>query len=381
MISFDFFNPVRVIFGQGKLEELATIDLPGKKALIITTPDRLFLDRVVTLLQKNGVSSEIYDKVRPNPNSLGVMEAARFGLEKGCDFVVSIGGGSSTDTAKATAAIMKNGGELWDYMGGFTGELKPADKGALPIVVISTTSGTGTEVNQYAVITKDETFEKIDLVSESIFPTISILDPCLQTSVPKNLTAFQGMDVIYHSSEGFITKYATPIGDVCSLESLRLAAKHLPEAYRNGDNIEAREGVCLACLFAGYNESTAACVSLHAISHSFGAMHPLIPHGAALSLVAVECFKYYMQFVPERMAIMSETVGYGHRPEGFIEFLEDILKELGIDNIDYHEYGLDADRAEEYAQNSYDVTQCLHDCDVHLMPLEDCVEIIRKSLK
>lgn len=381
MKQFNYYNPTRVYFGQGKLEELATMKLPGKKALIVTTPERFFVDRVATLLKKNNVESVVYDEVRPNPNSAGVMKVAALAIKEKCGFILSIGGGSSTDTSKAAALVVKNGGELWEYMGGITGKLKPTGKGALPIVVVSTTSGTGTEVNQFAVVTKDETFEKIDLVSESIFPTISIVDPCLQTSIPKTLTAFQGMDVIFHSSEGYITKFNTPIGDAYSFESIRLAAKNLVQAYEHGEDVEAREGMCLASMLAGFNESTAACVSLHAISHAFGAIHPGIPHGAALSLVCVECFQYYTQYVPERMTNLSELVGYGRRVDGFVDFLRDILKKLGIDHIDYRKYGIDPARAEEYAKLSYDVTQCLHDCDEHLMPIVDCVEIIKKSLK
>lgn len=165
-----------------------------------------------------------------------------------------------------------------------------------------------------------------------------------------------------------------------ALESIKLVAKYLPRAYENGDDMEAREGMCLANILAGMVESTAASTSEHAIGHSFGAMHPGIPHGAALSLVCVECFRYYAKWVPERMAAMAAAVGYPETAQGFIDFLQDLLKAVEADHIDYTRWGLDPARAEEYAKNSYDVTQCLHDADVHPMPLEDCAEIIRKSL-
>ena len=381
---FNYYIPTRVLFGCGKLNELATTKLPGKKALICTTRGKSMrksgvLDRVVSLLKENGVESVLFEEILSNPNTDFVMAGAALGNAEGCDFVVALGGGSCIDTAKAIAVIMKNGGEVWDYMGGMTGKAIAVEE-ALPIVVISTTSGTGSEINPFAVITKEETCEKIDLGSEAVYPTISIIDPEVQTTVPPELTAFQGMDVLFHSAEGYVCNCTTPFSDLYALESIRLVVENLPAAYRNGADLKAREGMCLANLYAGMVESTSACTSEHAIAHSFGAMHNTIPHGAALCLVCVECFRYYARWVPERLAAMAEYVGYPATPDGFIQVLTDLLKALDLEQLDGARWGLSVDRAEEYAQNSYDVTQCLHDADVHPVPLEDCVEIIRKSL-
>lgn len=149
---------------------------------------RQYAGKIVELLEQNGVSTVIFDQVQPNPNSTGVMKAVALAQENGVDFLIGLGGGSSVDTAKAAAVVMANGGDVWEYMGGMTGKLKPV-KRALPVVAISTTSGTGTEVNPFAVITKEETCEKIDLSSEAVYPAISIIDPTLQMTVPAALTA------------------------------------------------------------------------------------------------------------------------------------------------------------------------------------------------
>lgn len=385
MAKFNYYVPTKILFGANKLDDLGTMPLPGKKALICITSDGVmrqlgFLDRVVALFRKNGVDSVVFDQVQPNPTSVGVMKAAALAKQEGCDFTVGLGGGSSIDTAKATAVVVKNGGDVWDYMGGMTGHLKPIANGALPIIVISTTSGTGSEVNPFAVITKEETCEKIDLSSEAVYPTVTVIDPYLQTSVPKRLTAFQGMDVLFHSSEGYICNCSNPFSDLYALGSIELVAKWLPVAYREPTNLAAREGMCLANVYAGMVESTSASTSEHAIGHSLGAMHPGIPHGAALSLVSVECFKYYAGFIPKKLAEMAAAVGRKPTAEGFIEFLQDLLKSVEADHIDYTQWGIDPARAMEYARNSYDVTQVLHDADIHPVPLEDCAEIIRKSL-
>ena len=145
--------------------------------------------------------------------------------------------------------------------------------------------------------------------------------------------------------------------------------------------MEAREGMCIANILAGMVEDTAASCSEHAIGHSLGSKHPKTPHGAALSLVCVECFRYYSRWVPERMAEMAEAVGYPKTAEAFIQFLEDLLKKVGLYQLDYTQWGIDPARAEEYARNSFDATQYLHDGDVHMMTLEECTEVIRKSLE
>ncbi len=385
MSGFHYYIPTKVLFGPGSLEELGREPLPGKKALICVTGGGTLrrlghVERVVSLLAENGVESVVFDGVQPNPNTAGVMKAAALGKKHNVDFVIGFGGGSSIDTAKATAVVIKNGGDIWEYMGGITGQLKPVSNGALPIVAISTTSGTGTEVNPFAVITKEETFEKIDLGSDAVFPTLTVIDPTLQTSLPPTLTAYQGMDALFHSAEGYIANCATPVSDLFALKSIQLVAKHLPTAVKDGANLEARTGMCLANLYAGMVESCSGCTSEHAIGHSLGAMHPKIPHGAALCLVCVECFRYYARYIPDKLAEMAEAVGYPAEADAFVRFLEDMLKTLGISKPDYAQWGIDPSRAREYAQNSYDVTQVLHDCDIHPVPPEDCVEIIERSL-
>lgn len=385
-MNFGYYMPTRVVFGKGVLDELATMDLPGKKALMcITSGGSLkrygYLDRVIDLLKKNGVETVIFDGVQPNPNSVGVMKAVELGKKENVDFVIGFGGGSSIDTAKAAAAVLRNNGDVWEYMGGRTGKLKPTKAGALPIVAISTTSGTGTEVDPCAVITNESTCEKLDMSSADIFPTISVIDPEIQTTLPPMLTACQGMDALFHSSEGFIANCATPIGDMFALKSIKLVAENLPTAVKDGKNVDAREGMCLANLCAGMVEACSDCTSQHAIAHAIASIHTGIPHGAALSLVCRECFRYYAKYVPERLAVMAEAVGYPATAQGFLDFLNDLLHKVGLDDIDYAKWGVDPARAQEYAQNSYDVCHLLHDKDVHPMPLEDCVGIIERSLK
>lgn len=373
--DFYYHNPSKVHFGRNKMDLLSTLELPGKKALIIVTPERFFVERAQKLLSENKIESVVFDQVRPNPSIANVVAAAKMAKDNGCDFLISIGGGSSTDTTKAVSVLVTNGGNPWEYVK----DPSKIKNRPIPFVAISTTSGTGTEVDQGAVLTNDETQEKADIFTDLIFPTLSIVDPCLQTTLPKALTAFQGMDVIYHSSEGFISKFASAMGDVYALESIRLAAKSLPIAYWDGTNIDAREDMALASMLAGFNESCTGTASLHGIAHAFGAMHP-IPHGCALSLVAVECFKHYAKNVPGRLAVLSNLVGYGTEPEGYAQFIEDMLRKIEFDKVDFRTYGVDPKLAEDYAKKAYASVPGYFECDMQPMPFEVCVEIIKKSL-
>lgn len=197
-MHFDFFLPTQIIFGRGRLQELSELPMPGRKALIVITNGRSmrnlgYLDRVIGLLAAQGVDAEIFDKVLPNPIEKHVMEAAEFARNSNCDFVIGLGGGSAIDSAKAIAVMVRNPGTYWDYVK----ENKDITEEVLPIIAIPTTAGTGTEADPWTVITNTETNEKIGYGIPETFPALAIVDPALMTSVPKKLTAYQGMDAFF----------------------------------------------------------------------------------------------------------------------------------------------------------------------------------------
>lgn len=153
MFVVNNYTPTRVVFGAGRLKELATMELPGKKAMVFVTADGLMeklgiQQRVLGLLKDNGVEAVVYDKVTPNPIRRCVMEARDIAKAEGCDFFLGLGGGSSIDTAKATSVMMCNDGDLWDYAYAGSGGRKEI-KVAMPVVTVTTTCGTGTETDPY----------------------------------------------------------------------------------------------------------------------------------------------------------------------------------------------------------------------------------------
>ena len=159
-MKFTYSIPTKILFGPGSFNDLATTPLPGKKALVVITAGKSmrangYLDRLIDMLDKQGIGHALFDKILPNPVLRHVHEGAALAREQGCDFVIGLGGGSSIDSAKSIAVMAKNPGDYWDYISGGSGKGQPLVNGALPIVAIATTAGTGTEADPFTVITND----------------------------------------------------------------------------------------------------------------------------------------------------------------------------------------------------------------------------------
>jgi len=262
-MKFNYFMPTRIIFGPGTLKELATTPhLPGKKALVVightgAMKKHGYLDRVLGYLGQNGVKSVVFDKIHPNPVSEHVDEGAAIARDQKCDFILGLGGGSTIDSSKSIAVMVKNPGSYWDYMEAGSGGGKEIVNGALPIVAITTTAGTGTEADPWTVITKRETNEKIGWGNDYTFPRLSIVDPELMTSVPPKTR----MDAFFHSVETYLALCHQPASDQLALEAIGLITKNLPVVVKEPDNLDARTSIAWANTEAGICESLSSCIS------------------------------------------------------------------------------------------------------------------------
>ncbi len=245
MNNFIFYMPTRVLFGSGQLNRLHEENLPGKKALIVTSNGNSvkkygYLERLQKQLELADIAHAVFDEIRPNPTRENVMDGAKAVRDNACDFVIALGGGSVMDCAKCIALMAANDGDIWDYSFSGTGGKKTPQNDAIPIVAITTSAGTGSEVDIAAVISNDEANEKTGIFFPSMFPALSVVDAELMTSVPPAFTAYQGMDAFFHASESVINKNEHPMGEMFALKAIELIAKYLPIAYRDGSNKEAR---------------------------------------------------------------------------------------------------------------------------------------------
>ncbi len=386
MNNFHQFIPTRLYFGNGSIENLSTIKLPGQKALIVisagTSMRRFgYLDKVTNALDKQGVEYIVFDKILPNPIKEHVMEGAAIARENNCDFVIGLGGGSSIDSAKSIAIMACNEGDYWDYIGGGSGLGKAPVGGALPIIAVTTTAGTGTEIDPWTVITHNN--EKIGFGVDDTFPVIGIVDPEMMTSVPAHLTAYQGFDAFFHSAEGYIATIATPISELYSLKSIELLAKSLHIAVADGENLDARSDVALANTLAGMVESTSSCTSEHSIEHALSAFYPNLPHGAGLIALSVAYFKRFIDTCPERLAKMAEamTGEKTNDPNDFIIALQNMQKACGVDSIALSNWGVESNKFDELAENARATMDGLFLLDRRDLSHDDVVEIYKESYR
>jgi alcohol dehydrogenase len=342
-LDFSYYMPTRIIFGCGKLSELETTPhLPGAKALVVIGASGAmkkhgYLDRVTKYLKNNSVETVVYDKIQPNPVSEHVEEGAAVAKVNGCDFVVGLGGGSTIDSAKSIAVMAVNPGRYWDYIARGSGGGKTPANGALPIVAITTTAGTGTEADPWTVITRSETNEKIGWGADCTFPHLSIVDPELMVSVPAKMTAYTGMDAFFHSVESYLATTNQPASDLLALEAVGLIIKYLPIAVRDGANIEARTKLAWANTEAGMCEVLSRCISQHSMEHAISAYYPDVAHGAGLTLLSVSYFSYLAERNPVRFGNLARAMGedIDGLPEKesamvFIAGLKKLIKNIGL---------------------------------------------------
>lgn len=389
-MPYDFYGPTHVLFGNGQLNNLHTQSLPGKKALLLisngkSTRENGSLARTEEQLRMAGKAYAIFDKIMANPLKDTVMEGGAFARENGCDFIVALGGGSVMDAAKAIALVATNDGDLWKYISGGTGEGQEPKQAPLPIVAITTTAGTGSEVDCGGVITNAETNEKIGLVHPTLFPVLAIVDPELMKSVPPKFTAYQGFDALFHSTEGYISKASNLMGDMVQRAAIENLGKYLPRAVKDGSDMKAREHVAFANTMSGYSMVVSSCTSEHSLEHAMSGYHQELPHGAGLIMISIA---YYTHFInrhvcDERFVDMAKMLGKADAkdPMDFITALSDLQKACGVAELKMSDYGITPAEFETLAKNARDSMGGLFQKDPAELSLADCVEIYQNSYR
>jgi alcohol dehydrogenase len=390
--DFSYFMPARIIFGCGKLSELETTPyLPGKKALVVIGASGAmkkygYLDRVTKYLKSNGVETIVYDEIQPNPVSEHVEEGAAIAKGNCCDFVVGLGGGSTIDSAKSIAVMAVNPGRYWDYIARGSGGGKIPAGGALPIVAITTTAGTGTEADPWTVITRSDTNEKIGWGADCTFPHLSIVDPELMVSVPAKTTAYTGMDAFFHAVETYLATINQPTSDLLALEAVGLITKYLPVAVKDGTNIEARTKLAWANTEAGICESLSRCISHHSMEHAVSAYYPEVAHGAGLTMLSVSYFSCLAERNPARFGDLARAMGQDidglsekKSAMAFIAGLKKLIRNVGLESEKLAGYGVKRDDLKTFAGNSFYAMGSLFDITPVRLTPDDVLAIYENA--
>ena len=388
-MSYQFFTPTRVLFGVGTLGQLHQQTMPGKKALLIISNGKSaiengYLSRTEAELQKAGVEWVIFNQVEANPLKSTVMAGANVARENECDFIVALGGGSVMDASKAIATMATNSGDVWDYISGGTGKGQPIKVDPLPIICITTTAGTGSEVDQWGVITNDKTNEKIGFGGDDrLFPVLAIVDPELMLSVPPKYTAYQGFDAVFHSTEVYISKFANEMSDMIALKAIENVEKYLVRAVKNGNDLEARTGMAFANTLSGHAMVVSVTTAEHSLEHAMSAYHPNLPHGAGLIMISKAFYEFFIEkhACDERFIQMAQAMGMknANKPEDFITALVNLQKECGVDQLKMSDYGITPDEFDTLATNARETMGGLFAANPCEMTHEDCVSVFEKS--
>lgn len=299
-MSTSFFMPANNILGQGAVDDAIKqiAELGFKKAFIVTDKPLASLgyaQKIVDKLASVGVSATIFDEAQANP-TVGNVNAGLARLkEKGADCIISLGGGSPHDCAKAIALVATNGGKIEDYEG-----LDKSPKPALPQIAINTTAGTASEMTRFTIITEEKRHVKMAIVDKHVTPFLSVNDPELMVGMPASLTAATGMDALTHSIESYVSTAANPITDACAVKAIELIAQYLPTAVNEPKNMQARDNMAYAEFLAGMAFNNASLGYVHAMAHQLGGFYNL-PHGVCNALLLPHVEKFNQRAVKGRL--------------------------------------------------------------------------------
>lgn len=323
-------------FGRGRVAEVGrvTADTGASNALIVTDSFLAASPVVAAVrasLEAAGLQVSVFDGVTPNPTTTSVDAGSDLARDLRVEALVAVGGGSSMDAAKGIAIGARNPqrGVGLDYTGDF-------GAGALPIVAVPTTSGTGAEVNAFGVVTDVESHRKFYVGSSSALAVAAVLDPELTVGLPPRATAATGMDALTHAIESYLSLRSNPYSDGIALQVMSTVADYLERAVVDGSDIEARSQLLLASHIAGVGFSHTGLGLVHGIAHPLGGRFD-IPHGLALSMVIGDVLRFNRPAREKRLARMAFALGVGDtnassevNADAAITAVEEIAERVGM---------------------------------------------------
>ena len=341
-MEFSYFLPVNIQFGWNKVDSVADFVKPyGKKVLIVTGRTSAkksgLYDRVVTKLDNAQINHVLFDEVDANPLTTTAIKGSELAKANGCEAIVAIGGGSIMDCAKGIAFMAVNDGDINDYIF----NRKTSDN-ALPLIVIPTTCGTGSEGNGFGVLTNPETGDKKSLRCNAIVPKVSIVDPAVMGTMPSHVLASVGFDALCHNVEAYTSKTAQPFTDALSYYAVTLLAQYLVPLYKhvkavaNGKPIvlnekqltKAWESVTLASTIGGMVINTAGVTLAHGMEHPTSGLKD-ITHGVGLAVIEPVVVEYTWSANPDKFGALARIFNHGDGSE-LGEALRSIVHDLDL---------------------------------------------------
>jgi len=308
LLSMRKFVAPEFVFGRGALALVGrqAAGLGVRRALLVADPGLAgygWPDQVEDSLNEAGVETERFDALSPNPRDHEIMNGVAAFSEASCDAIVAIGGGSALDCAKGIGIAWANERHILEFEG-----VDNVERPGPPLLCVPTTSGTGAEVSQFAIVTDTARRRKIVIASKTLIPDAALLDPDATVTMPAELTANTGLDALTHAVEAYVSNAHGPVTDLFALDAVRLIKANLATALAAPDNIEARGAMLLASLYAGLAFSNAILGAVHAMAHSLGGLLDL-PHGLCNAILLDHVVGYNYSAAPERYDTLGRCLG------------------------------------------------------------------------
>ena len=308
----EFQTPPKIITGDGSAGALGAQVKALAATRVVLVTDKTLREKTdiaanaVECLKASGLAVEVFDDVEPDPLVGTARRSAEFARARNPNFVVGLGGGSALDIAKATAAILSNETPLEQMWG-----VGNVPKSSLPMILLPTTSGTGSEVTPNCILTDvkpDGGHMKRGIVSPHILARVAIVDPLLTVTAPPLVTAASGMDALTHAIETYVSRSAQPLTMPLALESIRLIAGYLRRAVANGSDLEARRHMAHASMMAGLAFANGFLGAVHAIAMAMGGQFG-VAHGVANALMLPYVMEFNEMAATEKYARIAEAMG------------------------------------------------------------------------
>lgn len=333
--AFNFLNPTQLHFGAGRLNDLQKIAPKyGRKALLVSRPKTGSLQktylRIEKLLSAAGVTLFHFDEIIPNPTLEGIERGVAFAAQHQVDFILGVGGGSVMDSAKLMALVYQPSGII-DWEEAFSSYNNPFDfipskPSSLPFIAVSTTSGTGSQCTQAAVVSDTKNKEKITLFHFDLFPKVALVDPELMLSVPPRVTAATGFDAFTHAFESFLGTRTSPLTIHLSLEAIKTVFDFLPKALQEPENLDYRTQLAWADTCAGMCLSNGGADLPHPLGEIIGGICPRVAHGETLAMVYPSFLKYKQNSAQEKFEQIATYLGLQKQPDALRYAILELLK-------------------------------------------------------
>ncbi|QWE12986.1 iron-containing alcohol dehydrogenase [Polynucleobacter sp. AP-Titi-500A-B4] len=382
-MQFDFYSTHSILVARGSSVNLARKiqERGGKSVLIVTDPGVLaagLLNRALAQFKELQLSVQIFSDVEADPPIPVINQAVLAAQECHADYIVGFGGGSSMDVAKLVALLSSGKERLEDIYG-----IGMAKGPRLPLILVPTTAGTGSEVTQSSVVTVSES-EKKGVLSPHLLPDMAILDAELTLGLPSHVTAATGIDAMVHAIEAFTTKrLKNPMSDCVAKESLRLLAGNLHQAVNFGNDIVARENMLLGACLAGMAFTNAPVAGVHALAYPIGARFH-VPHGLSNSLMLAPVIRFNIDVAHSMYAELGQIIKPGlkgssiEQASQLADYLGSLAGELGLPQK-LLEVGITERDIDQLAQDAMLQTRLLMNSPREIT-LKDAATLYREAL-